>query len=131
MIRAASPVEIAWVCGKLPLTFKPDMRGVCNDGAMVVYDGWTPNAVQVHIYSKGPTYLLRRDFLLEVFSYAFLQCGKGLVYTVTPASSTESLVVSKALGFRETFRQVDGWDSGVDMVYKEMRRDECRYLRMH
>lgn len=107
------------------------MKGVCNDGAMVIYDGWTHNAVQVHVYSRGPAHLLRRDFLLEIFSYPFIQCGKGLIYTITPGNAEDSLAVSKALGFSEVFRQKDGWSEGVDMIYKEMRRDECRYLRKH
>lgn len=131
MIRAATPSEIEAVCGRLPLPYCSAMRGVCNDGAMVVYDSWTPNAAQVHVYSAGPIYLLNRKFLTEVFTYGFIQCDKGKLFTVTPASASESLAVSHALGFREVYRQVDGWDTGVDMVVKEMNRDECRYLRMH
>lgn len=131
MIRAATPCEIQWVCGKLPLPYSLSMRGVCNEGAMVVYDSWTPNACQVHIYSSGPRYLLNREYLTEVFSYGFLQCNKGKLFTVTPANATESLKLSDALGFREVYRQVDGWNVGVDMIVKEMTRSECRYLRMH
>lgn len=131
MISAASPHEIAFVCTKLPLPYSPAMRGVKNDGAMVIYDSWTPNAVQAHIYSTGPRYLLNREFLREVFTYPFIQCNKGIVFTITPANAEESLKVSAALGFREVYRQVDGWDAGVDMVVKEMRRNECRYLRMN
>lgn len=131
MIRAATPAEIAFVCGKLPLPYSPSMRGVRNEGAMVVYDSWTPNAVQVHIYSTGPRYLLNRVFLTEVFTYGFIQCAKGKLFTITPASAAESLKVSDALGFREVYRQIDGWDTGIDMVVKEMTRKECRYLRMH
>ncbi len=131
MIRAASPSEIEWVCGKLPLTYSADMKGVCNEGAMVVYDSWTPNACQVHVYSSGPAHLLNKRFLTEVFTYGFVQCDKGKLYTITPASSTESLAVSDALGFRESYRQIDGWEVGVDMIYKEMRREDCRYLRTH
>jgi hypothetical protein len=131
MIRAASPSEIESVCGKLPLPYCPAMRGVCNEGAMVLYDSWTPNACQVHVYSRGPHHLLNRKFLTEVFTYGFIQCDKGKLFTVTPAHATESLKVSDALGFRESYRQIDGWAKGVDMVYKEMLREDCRYLRMH
>jgi hypothetical protein len=98
---------------------------------MVVYDAWTHNAVQAHIYSSGPRFLMDPVFLQEVFTYAFVQCNKGLVYTITPEDAKASLAVSKALGFREVFRQKDGWAIGTDMILKEMRRDECRYLRMH
>lgn len=131
MIRAATPSEIAWVCSKLPLPYSSSMKGVCNEGAMVVYDSWTPNAAQVHVYSAGPRHLLNREYLTEVFKYGFVQCSKGKLFTVTPAIATESLRVSDALGFREVYRQIDGWDIGVDMIVKEMTRQECRYLRMH
>lgn len=131
MIRAATPSEIQWVCGKLPLPYSSSMKGVCNEGAMVVYDSWTPNAAQVHVYSSGPRYLLSRGYLTEVFTYGFCQCGKGKLFTITPGNAAESLAVSAALGFREVYRQIDGWDVGVDMVVKEMNRHECRYLRMH
>lgn len=129
MIRAATPSEIEWVCGKLPLPYSSSMKGVCNDGAMVVYDSWTKSSVQAHIYSSGPRFLLDPLFLREIFSYAFGQCGKLLIYTITPADAKASLAVSKALGFSEVFRQKDGWDVGIDMVYKEMRKEDCRWIK--
>ncbi len=129
MIRAATKEEIESVLPSLPLTYSEDMRGVRNDGAMVVYDHWTPAAVQVHIYSRGPAYLFKRDFLRAVFGYPFKQCGRRKLVAVTPANATASLAVSRALGFRETYRIKDGWDVGVDMIVKEMTREECRYLR--
>lgn len=131
MIRAATPSEIAYICAKLPIPYSQAMRGVRNAGAIVIYDSWTPNAAQVHIYSTGPIHILNREFLTETFTYGFVQCDKGKLFTITPASSTESLTLSRALGFREVYRQVDGWEVGVDMVVKEMCRNECRYLRMH
>jgi hypothetical protein len=131
VIRAASPSEIAFICAKLPIPYSQAMRGVRNAGAMVIYDGWTPNSVQCHIFSSGPRFILDKVFVREVFTYPFIQCDKGILYTVTPESSRESLSLSKALGFREVFRQKDGWEVGVDMVVKEMRRNDCRYLRMH
>lgn len=127
MIRAATQEEIKHVLPALPLYYHENMRAVCNEGAMVIYDGWTPRAVQVHIFSRGPKYLFRRDFVSAIFYYPFIEASKSILYTVTPESS-ESNVVSKALGFRETHRIKDGWDVGVDMVIKEMTREECRYV---
>lgn len=131
MIRAATPSEIAQICGRLPIPYSQAMRGIRNAGAMVIYDSWTPNAVQVHIYSTGPVHLLNRKFLEEVFWYPFVQCSKGKLFTITPANATESLALSRAIGFREVYRQIDGWDVGVDMIVKEMTPSECRYLRLH
>lgn len=133
MIRAAYRDEVEHIASLLPIAVDSETRGVLYEderglGAMVIYDSWTHSAVQVHVYSNGPDRLLRREFLREVFWYPFVQCGKMLVYSVTPADSEESLAVSKALGFVEVFRQKDGWDKGVDMVIKEMRRENCRWI---
>jgi hypothetical protein len=128
-IRAARYDEILAVAAKLPYPVSPNCRAIRNDGAMVIYDGWTPNAVQVHVYSVGPRYLFDKHFLREVFWYPFVQCNKGKLFVVTPASSKESLAVSRALGFRETYRMKDGWDVGVDMVLKEMRKEDCRWIK--
>lgn len=136
MIRAASRSEIEWVCGKLPYTATSQTKGVLNVtedkiGAAILYDGWTPNAVHVHVYSAGPAFLFSPDYLSEIFTYGFVQCGKGKLFTVTPSSETASLAVSRYLGFTETYRMQDGWAVGVDMVIKEMKRENCRFLRKH
>jgi hypothetical protein len=105
------------------------MRGITDERATVVYDGWTPNAVQVHIHSGGSAEFLRTEFLHEIFWYPFVQCQKMLVYTVTPGDAEASLAVSKSLGFIETYRMKDGWGPGIDMVIKEMRREDCRWIQ--
>lgn len=131
MIRAATPSEIMAIVGELPLPYSASMRGVTNGGAMVIYDGWTPNSVQVHVYSRDPASLLRPDFIREIFHYPFVQANRRLLVSVTPAHAESSLALSRALGFKETYRIRDGWAESIDMVVKEMRREECRYLRMH
>lgn len=128
MIRAATPDEIKNVVPALPLPYHENMGGVCNEGAMVIYDGWTPRAVQLHIFSYGPKFLLRRDFITAIFHYPFNEASKSILYTITPESADGSMALSRALGFREISRIKDGWDTGVDMVIKEMRREECRYV---
>lgn len=131
MIRAATQDELREIVERLPLPYSESMRGITNGGATVIFDGWTPNSVQMHVYSSGPKSLFDPTFVIEVFRYAFEQCGKSLVYTVTPGDAEGSLAVSGAMGFRETHRIKDGWSDGVDMVIKEMRRGDCRYLRIH
>lgn len=136
MIRAATREEILWVTSKLPIPPTSNSKGVLNYvdeeiGAAVIYDGWTPNSVQVHVYSAKPARLFSHEFIHEIFWYPFVQCNRELLYSVTPADAEASLGVSKALGFRETYRMKDGWEPGVDLVLKEMRRDDCKYLRMN
>lgn len=134
MIRAAYRDELELIASRLPIAIDSETRGVLYEdnrglGAMVIYDSWTNTACQVHIYSNGPDRLFRPDFIREVFWYPFIQCGKSLLYSVTPADSEASLALSKYLGFREMYRQKDGWDKGIDMVLKELRREDCRWLR--
>lgn len=52
-----------------------------------------------------------------------------MLVTATPANQKGSLAVSGWLGFYEIFRIRDGWDTGVDMVLKELRREDCRFIQ--
>jgi hypothetical protein len=95
----------------------------------VLYDYWTPNSVNAHIWSRTPKGLFSPGFIREIFVYPFLTCGRGLLIGVTPADCEASLRFSDALGFTEKYRIKDGWSVGTDMVIKEMRREECRWIR--
>lgn len=95
--------------------------------AMVGYDFWTLNAVQMHIWIKHPEAYLSREFIQEGFGYPF-NSGRNLVIGVTPGDNTRALEFNRKIGFRETYRIKDGWSLGTDMVIQEMRRDECRWL---
>jgi hypothetical protein len=97
-------------------------------GAGVLYDYWTYNAVQVHVYAPALRVLFAPHVLREIFEYPFLTCNLNLVMAVTPGDQKGSLAVSSWLGFKETYRIRDGWKVGVDMVMKELRREDCRFL---
>jgi hypothetical protein len=98
--------------------------------AMVGFDFWTPNAVQMHIYIQSPKYMTRK-FIREVFNYAFITCGRGLVIGVTPSDNAPALEFNRRIGFVEKFRVEGGWSEDVDMVLQEMRAVDCRWLRKH
>lgn len=112
-----------------------DARGVvyktvsASIAAMALYDHWTPNSVNVHIYSQNPKYLFDKEFTHAIFHYPFEQCQKGLLIGMTPSSHEASLAVSRYLGFREVYRLKDAWEPGVDIIIKEMRKTECHWLR--
>lgn len=95
--------------------------------AMVGYDFWTHNAVQMHIWIKHPEAYLNREFIQEAFSYPFNN-GRNLVIGVTPGDNTRALEFNRKIGFIETHRVKDGWSLGTDMVIQEMRLDQCRWL---
>lgn len=134
MIRAATQDEIA--AGGELMGYSPSRKasGVVfvEDGsilAMVLYDHWTYNGVQVHVWSLGAKYLFHPKFVREFFRFPFEQAGRNILFTSTPADNEASLKYSEALGFKETYRVKDGWKVGVDMIFKEMRKEQCRYLQ--
>lgn len=137
MIGAATVEEILAIAAKMPYSPTKEARGIkftANDScamidAMAIYDFWTPAAVQIHIWSMLPKYVFHPVFIREVFRYPFDFANRRLLVSVTPADNSASLKLSEAMGFRETFRIKNGWDLGVDMILKEMRREDCKYLQ--
>ena len=114
-----------------------DFRGIgCTDKetgetlAVVGYDYWTPNAVQMHIWIKDMKALVGRVLLKEAFAYPFEQAGRTVVIATTPADNTDCLAFTKWIGFTELYRIKDGWSIGVDMVIQELRKDNCPWLKL-
>lgn len=132
MIRAAAPNEIEDVSKIINYRPSGGARAVATyeNGlrAMVIFDRWSYNGAEAHIYAAKPGALFNRKFLREAFRYVFEQCDRQVLVAVTPGDSEESLRVSKALGFREIGRIEDYWRPGVPMVVKEMRREDCKWL---
>jgi hypothetical protein len=134
VIRAATKEEIALFEEKTNYHPSRMVKAVVNEvegeiAAMVLFDYWTHSAVQAHIYAPKLRHFVEPTFLNELFSYAFITCGKKLIFSVTPSDCAGSLAISSWLGFKETSRIKDGWDEGVDMVIKQIRYDECRWLQ--
>jgi hypothetical protein len=130
MIRSATNEEISFIAGKISYGPSAGCKGVVFDDlrAGCLYDHWTPNSSNVHIYSRSPRALLSFQFVKAIFSYPFEQARLGLLIGITPADNEASLSFSRAIGFREVHRIRDGWRDGVDLVIKEIRREECRYV---
>lgn len=133
MIRALTYEEMQLVAEKLSYVPTNSVRSVALADekavyAAVLYDHWTYNSVNVHVYSQGPAHLFNKEFVREIFKYPFEDSGRGVLLAVTPGDAKESLAVSRVLGFKEVYRIRDGWKVGIDMVIKEMRKDQCRYL---
>ena len=87
-------------------------------GGMMGMDFWTPKSVQLHIALNTMEAL--PDLWRETVSFLRSK-GRNLVYCVTPSDHLPSIGLQRAAGFRETYRLVDGWDHGVDMVLSERR----------
>lgn len=134
MIRAATHDEIRWVSNLMGYAPGGDARGVVllekeAVAACVLYDYWTFNAVQVHVYAPSLKALFSPSFLHAIFSYPFIEAKRGVLYSVTPGNAKGSLAVSGWLGFKEKYRIMDGWKPGTDMILKELRREHCRFIQ--
>ncbi len=110
----------------------PDATGIearDRDGrvrGVVVYDGWTPNACQMHVALETPA--AARSLLRMAFRYPFEQLGRRVVLGTIPASNAASWRLARHLGFRIVHRVRQGWDEDADLLFLELRREECRYL---
>lgn len=98
--------------------------------AMVGYDYWTNNSVQMHVwFGDGSAAMKGRHFLQEAFRYPFEICDRGIVIAATPAHNTASLTLQRFLGFEKKYRIQDGWAIGDDMIISELRKPQCIWLR--
>lgn len=93
---------------------------------VIAYDCWTESGVQAHMAVDSP--VVWRSLLRPAFAYPFVECGRTLLLGIIPADNAKSCAMAKRLGFRESYRVVDGWSTGTDLVLMQMRRHECRWL---
>lgn len=122
--RASTVEDIAWFSAQTEYSaLPPSFRGItAHEGgealAVVGLDGWTVNSAAIHIAARE----FRAVIPLWREAVRFLKStGRKLVYGFTPADRDTCIRLQKALGFKQTFRQLDGWSDGVDMVYSEYR----------
>lgn len=93
---------------------------------MVVYGGWAENSVQVHMAVDTP--LAWRALLPGVFTYPFLEAGRGILLGTIRSDNRKALILVRHLGFEVIHRVRHGMAVGVDMVLVEMRRENCPWL---
>jgi hypothetical protein len=132
--RAAPREHYPWIVERCSLSITPQFRAVEAVGAdgkilaMVGYDLWTENAVQMHVAVDDPRVFLSRTFLHAGFDYPFNQAKRGLVYTVTPGDNHRSADFQAGLGFTVVHHLPDGWARGISLVFRVMRREDCAWL---
>ncbi len=132
-VLAASPADLAWIVDRTECGATAGARGIkAVDEAgtirgMVMYDGWTKNAVHAHMAVDSP--IVWRALLLPAFAYPFEEQGREIILGTIPSHNKKSVAMVKAFGFRESHRIKDGWARGDDLLMFEMRRNECRFLQ--
>ena len=113
-------------------SFRHDARtiGYENDDglvAVVVFDGFSPVDVNMHIASDGSSRWLTRELLTASFAFPFIQCGLRRVTALVPARNTAALKFDEHLGFRrEGYHPQAGKDG--DLVSLGMLKEWCRFL---
>lgn len=128
-LTASNPSEIA-DCS-IALSYIPSLNAhgiTCraDEGehlATLLFDFWTINAVQMHVWIPKAKALEGGLLVREAFDYV-KKTGRGLVIGVTPGDNTASLRFQHALGFVERYRIKDGWAKGIDMCISEKRLED-------
>jgi L-amino acid N-acyltransferase YncA len=93
---------------------------------MVGFDRWTENAAEMHVACSSIGAV--RALLRPAFSYLFEETGRRIALGTVSGNNAQALKFDRHLGFREVHRVKDGHSAGVDIVFLEMRREECRWI---
>lgn len=130
MIVAANALQIGHLCRVTGLLPTAHVKGIAQviggqTKAVVVYDRWTENSVEMHIWIQRMT----PGFVRAAFEYPFIQGGRGLVIGVTPGNNAAALAMNKRLGFKIVHTIRDGNAVGEDLIIQEMRKNDCRWIR--
>jgi L-amino acid N-acyltransferase YncA len=132
---AAAPHEFQFVTERTGCVLTASARGVkVSDPVgvtkgMVVFDGWTKNAVMAHIAADSP--MAWRKLLPAACSYIFEEAGLGVIVGSIASSNRKSLSFVKRAGFRPVGSVRDGIALGVDLMLFELRRENCRFISQH
>jgi RimJ/RimL family protein N-acetyltransferase len=133
IVREAPRDHLPWLAERAGLTVHPALRAieaVDDQGrihGMVGFDGWFGNTVALHVALDNPAAL--RSLVTAGFQIAFDVAHKGVALCCVVGTNRKSLRLVQHLGFRFAYSIRDGWMPGVDMVWFEMRREECRFLK--
>lgn len=93
---------------------------------VVAYNGFCGRVCSMHMAGVGNW--VSREFILAAFSYPFKQLDMLAVISPIAESNHRALRFDKHFGFREVHRVPDGYEEGVDLIFLEMRKEDCRYL---
>jgi RimJ/RimL family protein N-acetyltransferase len=124
---------LAWAESRIGVPFRSEARtiGCARDGelvAVVVYDGFSRNDVNMHIASDGARRWLTCELLAAAFAYPFNQCGMRRVTALVPAKNAEALRFDQHLGFRREGYHPRAANNGGDLISLGMLKENCRFI---
>lgn len=132
IVRAAPPEHFQYLverAGVFPSPLFKAIEAVDEKGTvhgMFGYDGWTPNAVVMHVALDTPIAL--RHLLRPAFQYPFNQLGLGVALCAIRGDNERSLRLTEHVGFERVYTIRDCFGVGVDQMIFEMRREDCRWI---
>jgi hypothetical protein len=133
IVRAAPPEHFQYLierAGVIPTSFFKAIEAVDEKGTvhgMFGYDGWTRNAVVMHVALDFPGAL--RHLIGPAFAYPFTQLGLGIALCAIRGDNERSLRLTEHVGFKRVYTIRDCFGGGVDQMIYEMRREECRWIQ--
>lgn len=110
-----------------------DTKGIAaiHDGsiaAIAIFDTWTTNSCQIHIWINNP-FVLKHGFAEEVFDFVFNKGGREVIIGVTPENNHSALKFIKHIGFKEVGRIPDAHEVGIDVILTTMRKADCKWIK--
>jgi hypothetical protein len=132
ILREAPREHYPWIAQRADLNIGPGFRAMeAIDGerilGMVAFDGWQVNSCCMHVALEAP--IAARRLLYPAFRYAFVLEGKGVVVGAVLSTNEKAIALNRHLGFSEVARGRDWCARGVDLVWMEMRRENCRWIQ--
>jgi RimJ/RimL family protein N-acetyltransferase len=135
-VQASPPQNHKWLAERAGLTLHPGFmafEAVDETGrivGMVGFDGILPGAICLHGALDSPAALRRllRPAFGAVFEPPPRGFGKVAAIATVLSTNTRSLKLVQHLGFRHAYTGRDWSGKGVDFVYFEMRREDCRFI---
>lgn len=122
----------AFVSERVPLQPVGGMQGIGfeRDGELiagVLYEGYNPHNVWMHVAAKPGSLWAKRKFLDFVFAYPFRQLGVDRVSGYVNASNQEARRLDEHLGFKQEATLSGAAPDGGDVVIYVMWKKDCRY----
>lgn len=112
-----------------------DMRaiGLRKSGELVagvLYEGFNPRNMWIHVAAVPGAKWLVRDYLRACFSYPFVVCGVDRLSAYVNGSNLHSRRFVEHLGFREEAILRGAAPDGGDVIIYVMWKKDCRYVTL-
>jgi hypothetical protein len=133
IVRAAPPEHFQYLverAGVFPSPLFKAIEAVDENGTvhgMFGYDGWTPNAVVMHVALDNPVVL--RRLIHAAFMFPFVQLNLGVALCAIRGDNPRSLKLTEKVGFKRVYTIKDCFGPGIDQMIFEMRREDCRWIQ--